>query len=429
MPTDTATLALIDAAFEYTYPLYTTAQTRWNAVQDGANPRRHDPNTLLHERGLSDHTSRWLTAPNNDTLYSNAWLDLSQGPVRVAVAAMPAGRYWSVAFMDAFTNHIAMLGQRLDGTGPVEVTLLGPAHHGATVAGRSIRAPGDHVWLFARCLVEGPADLPQSHAMQARIRVHPPAGAVGYPQQPRPTASTDARNFLAVVNAALAHNPPPAAEAALLASWAGIGIRPSPIDGWDVLEAPVRAAWTAHIAQAHAKLRAAARKGRRDVQGWHASALEMGNFGTNYRLRASVALGGLGALEPSEAMYFVRFHDDDLQQLDGSQRYLLRLPPAGIPTDSFWSFSMYEPTDDGQRFFAANPIDRYAIGNRTPGLHHHADGSLDIALQPDAPTNPVLHANWLPTPAHGAFQISLRAYLPTAALRTGEAVMPKIVRA
>ena len=407
----------IDAAFEYTYPLYTLAQTRWNAVQDAANPRRRGPNTLLHDRQLADHSSRWLTAPNNDTLYSNAWLDLSQGPVRVAVGAMPAGRYWSAAFMDAFTNHIAMLGQRLDGTGPVEVTLLGPAHHGLSVEGRSIRAPGDHVWLFARCLVDGPADLPQSHAMQAQISVHPTAGAVEYPLQPRPTASTDARNFLAVVNAALAHNPPPAAEAALLASWAGIGIRPSTTDGWDALDASVRAAWTDHIAEAHANLRAAARKGRRDVQGWHASALEMGNFGTNYRLRASVALGGLGALEPTEAMYFVRFHDDALQQLDGNRRYLLRLPPGGIPTDSFWSFSMYEPTADGQRFFTANPIARYSIGNRTQGLRYHADGALDIALQADAPTDPVLRANWLPTPAQGAFQISLRAYLPTPTLR------------
>lgn len=429
MPTDPATTSLIDAAFEYSYPLYTMAQTRWNAVQDAANLRRHGPNTLLHERGLSDHNARWLTAPNNDTLYSNAWLDLSQGPVRVAVGAMPAGRYWSVAFMDAFTNHIAMLGQRLDGTGPVEVTLLGPAHHEAPVTGRSIRAPGDHVWLFARCLADGSADLPQSHAMQAQITVHPPGGAVVYPQQPRPTASTDARNFIAVVNAALVHNPPPPAEAALLASWSDIGIRPSTTDEWEALEAPVRAAWTAHIAQAHANLRDASRKGRRDVQGWHASALEMGNFGTNYRLRASVALGGLGALEPAEAMYFVRFHDDDLQQLDGSQRYLLRLPPGGIPTDSFWSFSMYEPTADGQRFFTANPIDRYSIGNRTQGLRHHPDGSLDIALQRDAPTDPELRANWLPTPVNGAFQISLRAYLPTAALRAGEAQMPRIVRA
>ena len=427
MPMDTAA-SLIDAAFEFTYPLYTMAQTRWNAVQDAANPRRHEPNTLQHERHLSDHTSRWLTSPNNDTLYSNAWLDLSQGPVRVAVGAMPAGRYWSVAFMDAYTNHIAMLGQRLDGTGPTEVTLLGPAHHGLPVAGRCIRAPGEHVWLFARCLVDGPADLPQSHAMQAQITVHPPAGVPAWPLQPQPTASTDARNFLAVVNAALARNPPAAAEAALLASWAGIGIRPSLNDGWDALDARVREAWTQCIAPAHARLRAAARLGRREMQGWFASALEMGNFGSNYRLRASVALGGLGALEPTEAMYFLGVQDEAGQLLDGSQRYLLRLPPEGIPTDSFWSFSMYEPTADGQRFFTANPIDRYSIGNRTPGLRHHADGSLDIALQHDAPTDPVLRANWLPTPVRGAFQISLRAYLPTAALRAGQAQLPRIVR-
>ncbi|WP_114968245.1 DUF1214 domain-containing protein [Rhodoferax ferrireducens] len=211
-------------------------------------------------------------------------------------------------------------------------------------------------------------------------------------------------------------------------SWARIGLRPGAIDAWHDLDEATRTAWTGYITQAHANLRAVSRTGRREVQGWHASALEMGNFGANYRLRASVALGGLGALEPSEAMYFVRFHDDAMPQLDGRKRYLLRLPPGGIPTESFWSLSIYEPTAGRQRFFTANAINRYSAGSRTAGLMHNADDSLDIALQHDEPTDAMLSANWLPTPASGAFQISLRAYLPTAAVSEGSAVMPKIVR-
>jgi hypothetical protein len=112
----------------------------------------------------------------------------------------------------------------------------------------------------------------------------------------------------------------------------------------------------------------------------------------------------------------------------GRKRYLLRVPPEGIPTDSFWSFSMYEPTADSQRFFVENPIRRYSIGNRTRGLVRNADGSLDIALQHEAPDNDRLRANWLPAPA-GPFQISLRAYLPRAALRDASAEMPRIVPA
>lgn len=419
--------ALVDAAFEYAYPLYAVAQTRWNALHDAANPERHAPNTLQHQRALSDHRSRWLTAPNNDTLYSNAWLDLSHGPVTVRVDRMPEGRYWSLAFMDAWTDHIAMAGQRLDGTGPVDITLLGPAWHEAPANGRVVRAEGDHVWLFVRCLVDGPDDLPQSHAMQARIRVEGPQG-VSWPEPVRPVDSRDPANFLAVVNESLASNPPPASEAGLLASFAAVGLRPGAVDAWREMPEDARAAWSARIGPAHEKLRTAGRNGRREVQGWFAAAAEMGQFGSHYALRASVALGGLGALEPAEAMYFVRFHGVEGELLDGTRGYVMRVPPEGIPTDSFWSFSMYEPTADGQRFFAANPIHRYSIGNRTPGLVYNADGSLDIALQHTEPTDPTLRANWLPAPA-GTFQISLRTYLPRRELQEVTARMPQILPA
>lgn len=168
-------------------------------------------------------------------------------------------------------------------------------------------------------------------------------------------------------------------------------------------------------------------RGRRKVQGWVAAAQDIGNFGANYALRASVALGGLGALEPAEAMYYVKYDDDAGQPLSGRHRYCLELPPGGIATDSFWSFSMYEAGADGQRFFVDNPIKRYAIGNRTPGLVVQADGALSIALQHAPPGAANELANWLPAPL-GLFQIALRAYLPRAELRRGEAAMPVLVR-
>lgn len=418
--------SLVDAAFEYAFPLYEMARTRYHAVEDGANLQRHPPNTVRHERRLSDHTSRWITAPNNDTLYSNAWLDLSRGPVRVRVGGMPAGRYWSLAFMDAFTNHFAIAGQRLDGTGPVDLWIVGPDAQAHAPGGREIRAPGSDAWLFVRCLVDGPDDLPNAHAMQERIDIAAPAAAA-YPPRVAPTSSRDPRNFLAVTNELLGRNPPPEGERAQWGRWAEVGLRPGVSDAWEQLGDDARAAWTRRAGPAHDRLRLASASGRREMQGWFASAVDMGDFGRNYALRASVALGGLGALPPVEAMYFVRFHDDGRQPLDGRHRYRLHVPPTGIPNDSFWSFSMYEPTADGQRFFVDNPIRRYAIGNRTPGIVANEDGSLDIALQRDEPDDARLRANWLPAPA-GPFQISLRTYMPRAELREGRAAMPGIVR-
>lgn len=418
--------SLIDAAFEYTFPLYEMARTRHRAVEDLANPRRHLPNTVQHERHLSDHTSRWITAPNNDTLYSNAWLDLSSGPVRICVDAMPAGRYWSLAFLDVFTNHFGIVGERLDSTGPVDLWILGPGEQESVPDRREIRAPGNDAWLFIRCLVDGPDDLPNAHAMQERIGITSPAMAA-YRPRVVPTSSRDPRNFLAVTNELLGRNPPPEAERALVAQWAGIGVRPGVSDAWAELGDDAQAAWQRRIGSVHNKLKQASASGRREMQGWFASAVDMGNFGQNYPLRASVALGGLGALPPMEAMYFVRFHDDDKQLLDGRHRYVLHVPSSGIPNDSFWSFSMYEPTADSQRFFVDNSIQRYSIGNRTGGIALNPDGSIDIALQHDEPADARLRANWLPAPV-GPFQISLRTYMPRAELREGYAAMPSIIR-
>ncbi|HQR91465.1 MAG TPA: DUF1254 domain-containing protein, partial [Caulobacter sp.] len=52
-------------------------------------------NVLRHDRELADHTKRAVTTPNNDTLYSTAFVDLTQGPVILTIPAMGT-RYYSV---------------------------------------------------------------------------------------------------------------------------------------------------------------------------------------------------------------------------------------------------------------------------------------------------------------------------------------------
>lgn len=421
------------SAFEYAYPLWVMALTRHRALSCLRGDGCLATNTVQHVDQLSDHTSQWITAPNNDTLYSNAWLDLSRGPVRIRVDAMPPGRYWSVALMDEFTNHIAVLGQRLHGTGPVDVILVGPGHADAGLGAGGqgplhLMAPGHDVWLFGRWLVEGPDDLEASRAMQRGLHVQAMADAQREPR-PAPIAPSmpmRPANFLDVVNGALARNPPPALDHALLAQWHALGFRPGIQGAWSQLDDVTQQAWTDHWDLAFERVRAFGQQGRRRVQGWVASAKDIGNFGSNHALRASVAMGGLGALEPVEAMYFVKYQDEALQPLDGQRRYTLHVPASGIPTDSFWSFTMYEATLDGQRRLVANPLNRYAIGNRTAGLVKHGDASIDLVLQHESPREAQALANWLPTPA-GPFQIALRAYGPHAALREGLALMPTVV--
>jgi hypothetical protein len=417
----------IAQAYTYAYPVYAVAHTRGKALRGPHNPQGAAPNTVQHERHLSDHRSRWITAPNNDTLYSNAWLDLSAGPVRLRVGRQPEGRYWSLAFMDAYTNHFAVVGQRLDGVGPVDLVVVAPGQTPPPGADRVVTAPGQDVWVLCRWLVDGPQDLERCHAMQDSLSVQGPNNGV---DSGAPSAHTplDPAVFLDVVNHSMGRNPAPAHHAPLLAAWAPLGLRPGTPGVWSALSPAVQQAWAHATGPAHEAVRTGSAKGRRHMQGWVASAPDMGCFGDNFTLRASVAMGGLAALEPTEAMYFVRFTDDDQAPLLGQHRYRLRVPATDIPTDSFWSFTLYEPTADGQRFFVENPVNRYAIGNRTQGLQRNPDGALDIVVQQAMPSDPQERANWLPCPT-GPFQIALRAYLPQAALREGRADMPRLLRA
>ena len=432
--------SLIDEAYVYAYALFEIARTRHLDMHHADPALRIAPNTAWHDRRLCDHAARWITTPNNDTLYSRGWLDLSAGPVRVTVDAMPPGRYWSVAFIDAFSNNFAMIGQRLDGTGPVTVTLVGPRHAGPLPAGRVLHAPGDDVWLFGRFIVDGPDDLPAAHAMQDRVHVtvlpgpHSQSGAYTPPAlstreaDPAPLDPVDAATFLAVVNAGLARNPPPAADAAVLARCAVVGLRAGDPHAWGTLDPTIRAAWSARIGATFEGIRRSIPQLSLQVQGWRVRGPEIGNFGTNYAERSAIALGGLGALEPIEAVYASRAVDDSGERLDGQQARVLSIRPEGLPADGFWSMSMYEQTRDGRLFFTDNPIARYTVGDRTPGLRRDADGTLRIALQHAAPDDPVLRANWLPAPA-GPFVVTLRVYLPRAELRAWQVTMPTIVRA
>src|SRR5262249_18351712 len=107
----------------------------------------------------------------------------------------------------------------------------------------------------------------------------------------------------------------------------------------------------------------------------------------------------------------------------GDEAWRLHLP-GPLPVDGFWSLTMYEATQDGQFFLTENPLHRYAIGDRTPGLRRGSDGSIDIVI---ARTDPVVAGyNWLPAPAGGPSAMILRACLPRPDLLDGRYRLPPL---
>ena len=151
------------------------------------------------------------------------------------------------------------------------------------------------------------------------------------------------------------------------------------------------------------------------------SAWKLPDGPTRYVQRALAARGGLWGNHGYEAAYAMVYLDGDGNPLDGANRYELhfdREPPVG----AFWSVTMYDNSDF---FLVANPIERYSIGDRTPGVLRDADGGLTIVMQNDEPDEPERHANWLPSPA-GGFRPILRMYEPHTAIFDGQYELPPI---
>lgn len=411
---------LIAKAFEYGIPAFETARLVYGFSYNPDNPRRVPVNSFAHRRTLADHRHRMLTTPNNDTLYSGAVIDLSAGPVTLEVPEF-GGHYYSIAFLDAYTNNFAYIGTRTTGGGKGRFKILGPGWREEETAGTSlIRSPGRHISAQVRILVEGASDYAQVHRLQNALTLHAPEPAPDRPDLVVPIAG-DAENFVAVVNQVLRDDPPPAADAPILAelAHAGIGAAAPP------LTAGQRALWEREFAQVRAALIANSKAIGAYDQGWQYLPQVTGNFGTDYQTRAKVAIRGIAANVASESVYAMAMADQDGGVFTAAHRYRMRLAPDTPPAKAFWSLSIYEMMPDGSMFFGDNEIRRYAIGSLTKGLCRRADGGLDILIQKDRPKDP--RANWLPVPATN-FALIMRAYLPGTELLDGRFRYPGVER-
>ncbi|MBS0427883.1 MAG: DUF1254 domain-containing protein [Proteobacteria bacterium] len=352
-------------------------------------------NQFTHTHRRLGPNDREVVSPNNDTVYSNAWIDLSEGPV-VIESPDVGDRYWTLGLLDAWTNPFAYVGRRTTGNRPQRTLVHGPGWHGEVPADvtHTIAAPGHDVWLIGRFLVDddGP-DAERVRSLQQALRMRRLDGRdaamrVDTALDGRDTRVPSAQLYRATVDAALRGNPPPEGESL---AW--------PL-GDDLLEAALPAVYE--------RLRNAGQP--HDLGGgWAIPVMVHTHWGDDHLTRARIARNFIGALGVDEAMYPTAEVDVEGRPLHGAQRYELRFAAGHGPrVDAFWSLTMYRRSDC---LFVANPIDRYSIGDRTPGLRTEADGSLVIRLQAEDPGAGV---NWLPAPPGELFYVVLRLYQPRA---------------
>jgi hypothetical protein len=405
------------------YPVYGFVRTRNDTLLRLRHQGENGTNLLVHRATLSGPRDRWVTTPNNDTLYSSAFLDLSGGPVELTLPPI-AGRYHSVALMDARTDNVFILRSDADGEkvviefGAGETGRLPPA--GDRLVPR-YRMPTQETWLLVRTLVDGPDDLAAARAVQQGFVLTVPEGtstkpadAVVLPVLPDPAMLLRRANPVIAANIDLQ-------DKALAAT--GYGGGP---EAFDALPLWRQWLWRLLLPRIFERMKAGIAEGSRVTgDGWSRSPPGIGTADAGDAVRAAVALGGLGALPKEEAVYWSATLDSSGAELDGGQRYRLTIP-AAVPARAFWSLSMYERLPDGRLFYIENPLDRWAVGNRTPGLLRNPDESLTLVIQA---TDPGPGVNWLPSPKAGPFTLTFRAYLPDEPILSGSWRLPAVERA
>lgn len=404
-------------AYVIGYPLVVMRRTE--AVQTCAT----GVNTLHHAARLFTSADRDVVTPNNDTIYSMAWLDLRPGPQRLSLP--PASdRYFSFGFLDMYTG-VFDVAHGVPGTRS-DVYVVGPDWHGTAPAGvRVVHSPTNDVWAIGRTFVNGPADLDAAKAFQQGYHLSGPAGTPVVPPGtdcstlPTPqSVDTEGAGFFDELDAMLRADPPTKDERTQLKALYRLGHAGHlPGAGSDPA---IVAGMESAIHDAQAQIDARARTRENVANGWSWS-LGHGVWGTDYLRRAMVTKYGLGALPASEAIYYRAATDTSGAPLTGATTYRLhlaadQLPPAG----AFWSVTMY---DAASRMLVDNPINRYAFNSASPDLVRNADGSIDITIQNAAPTSP--DANWLPAPA-GAYYLILRVYVPQQAALDGSWTPPAL---
>lgn len=419
-PTDIATLAYI-----YGFPLVAVIRTaNFTTNPNIPHANGHGPlNTINHFREFPNASFTDIVRLNVDTLYSIAYLDLSREPLVLKIPSI-TDRYYSLQFINAYTNNFLYIGSRLNETAGGTFLITGPDWKGTIPLGvKQIEFPTNSGVIAIRILVNGPDDVRKVNSIQDEFSLSPLSvsegkgistspgtivGAVTKASKQIPVAPDPAlipKTGIMIydeIGGDLANNPP---DSNVITKFrligVGPGLRPSHTANDNVKQALENG-----IVNGEQLINQKSQSLGTFVNGWAIPGLtikegkaksESGNHKTDYLLRASVAKIGLFGNSAEEAVYPIAFKDSQGQNLTGMHNYVIHFDKGQLPpVKAFWSLTVY----NNKSYLVDNPINRYSIRDRTPGLKYNNDGSLDLYIQNVIPKKDEV-SNWLPSPPFG----------------------------
>ena len=428
-PSNDEAVSIALDAYIYGYSLLTTDVTR---VQ-GTNVPGLDPAHLRAPIGQFANAKKYppadyrgVSAPNADTLYSLAWVDLSEP--QVFSHPDMGKRFYLFEMTDLWMTDFNDPGARTAGGKAQNYLLTGPGWSGTVPAGmQQIKCATRYMVILGRTYADGTdKDYAIVNALQAQYKITP-LSAWGKPYTPQtpavdsnpPYSMTESpQNAILALGTAgyfnrmaqlMCKDAPAAAEdAPMLAKIATIGIEPCKPFDLSKLDPAVQTALN-DLPQTALKKIEANKAGLGKVENTWVVTVGLGVYGTNYLKRAVVAAFGWPANLEHDAVYPFTEVDSTGKPLTGANKYTLTFAKGQTPpVVGFWSITMYEVESDGW-WFTPNPLNKFTVSPRN-NLKYNPDGSLTLYFQNQSPGKDK-EANWLPAPT-GAFIPMLRMYWP-----------------
>jgi hypothetical protein len=432
-------------AYVYGYSLMTTEVTR---VQMSNVPKADGltapTGQFINVPRYPPADYRGVSAPNADTLYSLAWLDL--GEPQVFSHPDMGDRFYLFEMTDLWMTDFETPGTRTTGGKAANYLITGPGWKGTVPTGlKHIPVATRYMVILGRTYADGSEqDYKTVNALQAQLKITPlsawgssftPVAPLvdpnpGFSMTDKPQtvilAMSTEDYFTRMANLMAGAAPPAAEDAPMLARMAKIGIAPGKPFEMSKLDPAVQAALKDIPQLALKKIEANHAGLGKIVNGWIVTT-GLGIYGTDYMKRAVVAAFGWPANRQQDAVYPYTEVDFAGQKLTGANKYTLTFPKdATPPVNGFWSITMYE-IDQGW-WFVPNKLNRFTVSPRN-NPKYNDDGSLTLYFQSEPP-GADKEANWLPAPK-GDFIPMLRMYWPkdgTPSILNGTWAPPAVQR-
>ena len=442
---------IITDAYIYAYPLILmkiTEDVMTNVPQPtyiGYAPI----NQFSHSHTMPDYNFTNVVSPNVDTFYSTAWLDLEEEPMVISVPDAtlykPEGeewRYYLLQLMDAWSNVFASPGVRTTSASANNFLITGPNWSGV-VPGDMIHyaSPTNMVWIPGRTMVKDQIDAETVIAFQNAISIMPlsawpgayipPIGEINdsidtHTAPKNQVANLSVQKYFQMLCDLFQDNPAAPYDSVMVQNLAKVGIAPGGIFDLSNFTESEQSAIENGYANGKTELINSGQTIQKiNSNGWGYILEDIGTYGDNYETRAFIALIGLGANLPDDAVYPTTAIDNTNQPLNNNHEYTLTFPAGQTPPEQgFWSITLY----NDQQFLVQNSINRYAIGSYN-NLQYSNDGSLTLYIQKNNPGGEK-ESNWLPTSEieNSPFNLMMRIYWPGESVLNNQWEIPAVVR-